>query len=59
MVDIYDLEMTIDPNSALQKRIYELEGIINEYKNTSDDINEIKISDNVVYRLHDVTKKKF
>lgn len=54
---MYDSEMVIDQNSLLQKRIFELEAIINEYKHTSDDISEIKISDSFIYRLNDVSKK--
>ncbi len=54
MIDIYDTEMTIDPNNALQRRIHELEEILNEYKNTSDEINEIKIGDSHVNRLNNV-----
>ena len=49
--------MTIDPNNVFQRRIEELEAILNEYKNTSDEINEIKISDNRVYPLNNVNKK--
>ena len=48
--------MTIDPNNVFQRRIEELEAILNEYKNTSDEINEIKISDNHVYPLNNVNK---
>ena len=48
--------MTIDPNNVFQRRIEELEAILNEYKNTSDEINEIKISDNRVYPLNNVNK---
>ena len=48
--------MTIDPNNVFQRRIEELEAVLNEYKNTSDEINEIKISDNRVYPLNNVNK---
>jgi hypothetical protein len=51
---MYDSEMTIDPNNLLQKRVIELESILNEYKNSTDDISEIRISDNISYRLIDV-----
>lgn len=51
---MYDSEVTIDRSNIMQQRICELEKILDEYKQTSGDINEIKINDNVVYRLNDV-----
>ena len=47
--------MTIDPNNVFQRRIEELEAILNEYKNTMK-LMQLKLSDNRVYPLNNVNK---
>jgi pyruvate formate-lyase activating enzyme-like uncharacterized protein len=54
IIDQYDSEMTVDPSNLQQKRIFELEEILNEYKKSFDDINELKLKNSRVYRLDDV-----